>query len=76
MQGTSGSQLWDTAFAVQAFLEAGDQDSPSLEECLKHAHQFLTITQPGPGECASPVGFGSAWRPWPAWVIATTMEGL
>ncbi|XP_042162563.1 lanosterol synthase [Oncorhynchus tshawytscha] len=45
MQGTNGSQLWDTAFAAQAFLEAGAQDSPRLEECLKHAHQFLTTTQ-------------------------------
>uniref|UniRef100_A0AAY5JX84 Terpene cyclase/mutase family member n=1 Tax=Esox lucius TaxID=8010 RepID=A0AAY5JX84_ESOLU len=45
MQGTNGSQLWDTAFAVQAFLEAGAQDNPMLEECLKHAHKFLTVTQ-------------------------------
>ncbi|XP_033842260.2 lanosterol synthase [Periophthalmus magnuspinnatus] len=45
MQGTNGSQLWDTCFAVQAFLEAGAQDEPSLTECLKHAHHFLNITQ-------------------------------
>ncbi|KAM9850438.1 lanosterol synthase [Aulostomus maculatus] len=45
MQGTNGSQLWDTCFAVQAFLEAGAQDDPQLAECLRQAHQFLTITQ-------------------------------
>ncbi|KAK7877942.1 hypothetical protein WMY93_031418 [Mugilogobius chulae] len=37
----------DTCFAVQAFLEAGAQDEPSLTECLKHAHHFLNITQGG-----------------------------
>ncbi|XP_037542212.1 lanosterol synthase-like isoform X1 [Nematolebias whitei] len=45
MQGTNGSQLWDTCFAVQAFLEAGAQNDPKLSECLREAHRFLTITQ-------------------------------
>uniref|UniRef100_A0A8C6THF0 Terpene cyclase/mutase family member n=1 Tax=Neogobius melanostomus TaxID=47308 RepID=A0A8C6THF0_9GOBI len=45
LQGTNGSQLWDTCFAVQAFLEAGAQDEPTLTECLKQAHHFLDITQ-------------------------------
>ncbi|XP_015232464.1 PREDICTED: lanosterol synthase [Cyprinodon variegatus] len=45
MQGTNGSQLWDTCFAVQAFLEAGAQDDPELMECLQEAHEFLRITQ-------------------------------
>ncbi|CAM9278726.1 unnamed protein product [Lampetra planeri] len=45
MQGTNGSQLWDTTFAVQAFLEAEAQDIPELEECLRHAHAFLELTQ-------------------------------
>ncbi|XP_010731449.3 lanosterol synthase isoform X1 [Larimichthys crocea] len=45
MQGTNGSQLWDTCFAVQAFLEAGAQDNPRLAKCLQDAHQFLAITQ-------------------------------
>ncbi|XP_018591028.2 lanosterol synthase isoform X1 [Scleropages formosus] len=45
MQGTNGSQLWDTAFAVQAFLEAGAQDNPRFTQCLQHAHQFFVITQ-------------------------------
>uniref|UniRef100_A0A3P8WFT5 Terpene cyclase/mutase family member n=1 Tax=Cynoglossus semilaevis TaxID=244447 RepID=A0A3P8WFT5_CYNSE len=45
MQGTNGSQLWDTCFAVQAFLEAGAQDQPRFQQCLQAAHDFLTITQ-------------------------------
>ncbi|KAJ8367622.1 hypothetical protein AAFF_G00314090 [Aldrovandia affinis] len=45
MQGTNGSQLWDTAFAVQAFLEAGAHNRPEFTECLRHAHQFFTFTQ-------------------------------
>ncbi|KAL7385423.1 hypothetical protein ABVT39_021673 [Epinephelus coioides] len=45
MQGTNGSQLWDTCFAVQAFLEAGAQDNSILADCLRDAHRFLTITQ-------------------------------
>ncbi|XP_028991800.1 lanosterol synthase isoform X2 [Betta splendens] len=45
MQGTNGSQLWDTCFAVQAFLEAGAHNHPTLTKCLQDAHQFLRITQ-------------------------------
>ncbi|XP_041119674.1 lanosterol synthase [Polyodon spathula] len=45
MQGTNGSQLWDTAFAVQAFLEAGAQDRCTFTQCLKQAHEFFRITQ-------------------------------
>uniref|UniRef100_A0A8D2LCA2 Terpene cyclase/mutase family member n=1 Tax=Varanus komodoensis TaxID=61221 RepID=A0A8D2LCA2_VARKO len=43
--GTNGSQLWDTAFAVQAFLEADAQKLPEFTSCLIHAHEFLRITQ-------------------------------
>ncbi|KAJ7344564.1 hypothetical protein JRQ81_000514 [Phrynocephalus forsythii] len=45
MQGTNGSQVWDTAFAVQAFLEAGAEKKPEFSSCLKHAHEFLRISQ-------------------------------
>ncbi|XP_067118119.1 lanosterol synthase isoform X3 [Osmerus mordax] len=45
MQGTNGSQLWDTTFAVQAFLEAGAQNNPKLSNCLRQAYQFLMVTQ-------------------------------
>uniref|UniRef100_A0A8C0IUL0 Terpene cyclase/mutase family member n=1 Tax=Chelonoidis abingdonii TaxID=106734 RepID=A0A8C0IUL0_CHEAB len=43
--GTNGSQLWDTVFAVQAFLEAGAQNDPAFASCLRQAHEFLKITQ-------------------------------
>ncbi|KAM8999221.1 lanosterol synthase [Sarcophilus harrisii] len=45
MQGTNGSQLWDTAFAIQAFLEAGAHHMPEFSSCLRDAHEFLRITQ-------------------------------
>ncbi|XP_044888607.1 lanosterol synthase-like isoform X2 [Mauremys mutica] len=45
MQSTSGSQVWDTAFAVQAFLEAGAQNDLAFASCLRQAHEFLKITQ-------------------------------
>ncbi len=43
MQGYNGSQLWDTAFAVQAFTAAGvsEQFSP----CLQRAHSYIHSTQ-------------------------------
>ncbi|XP_048390447.1 lanosterol synthase isoform X3 [Stegostoma tigrinum] len=45
MQGTNGSQLWDTAFAVQAYLEAGAQDIPEFTACLQRAHEYFRISQ-------------------------------
>ncbi|XP_062972140.1 lanosterol synthase [Elgaria multicarinata webbii] len=45
MQGTNGSQLWDTAFAVQAFLEAGAQKNSEFTSSLINAHEFFRITQ-------------------------------
>ncbi|XP_022083175.1 lanosterol synthase-like [Acanthaster planci] len=45
MQGTNGSQLWDTAFAAQAFLEAGAAKNKELHDCLQHTHDFLKLTQ-------------------------------
>lgn len=45
MQGTNGSQLWDAAFVVQAFLEASAQDDSAFEDCLKQVHDFLRVTQ-------------------------------
>ncbi|XP_044532523.1 lanosterol synthase isoform X1 [Gracilinanus agilis] len=45
MQGTNGSQLWDTAFAIQAFLEAGAHNLPEFSTCLKGAYEFLRVTQ-------------------------------
>ncbi|XP_056390516.1 lanosterol synthase [Hyla sarda] len=45
MQGTNGSQLWDTAFAIQAYLEAGAHKKKQFQKSLEKAHGFLRITQ-------------------------------
>ncbi|RDD36321.1 Lanosterol synthase [Trichoplax sp. H2] len=45
MQGTNGSQLWDCAFAVQAFAEAGAANLPSMKSCMQKAYEFLKVTQ-------------------------------
>ncbi|KAM6131595.1 LOW QUALITY PROTEIN: lanosterol synthase [Phoenicopterus ruber ruber] len=45
MQGTNGSQLWDTAFAIQAFVEAEAQKMPEFTSCLQNAYEFLRFTQ-------------------------------
>ena len=43
MQGYSGSQLWDTAFAVQAVLSTGL--APEYSQCLQRAHAFIDRSQ-------------------------------
>lgn len=43
--GTNGVQLWDTAFAVQAAVEAGLYTDPAICDVLSKAHHFLDITQ-------------------------------
>ncbi|XP_076975368.1 lanosterol synthase [Tamandua tetradactyla] len=45
MQGTNGSQVWDTSFAIQAFLEAGAHLRPEFSSCLQQAHGFLRVSQ-------------------------------
>uniref|UniRef100_A0A8C5K659 Terpene cyclase/mutase family member n=1 Tax=Jaculus jaculus TaxID=51337 RepID=A0A8C5K659_JACJA len=45
MQGTNGSQIWDTAFAIQALLEAGAHHRPEFLPCLQKAHEFLRLSQ-------------------------------
>ncbi|XP_077977961.1 lanosterol synthase-like [Glandiceps talaboti] len=45
MNGTNGSQLWDTAFVVQAFLEADAHKKTDFSNCLQHAHHFFKLTQ-------------------------------
>ncbi|KAG8516570.1 Lanosterol synthase [Galemys pyrenaicus] len=45
MQGTNGSQVWDTSFAIQALLEAGAQSRPEFSSCLQKAHDFLRLSQ-------------------------------
>ncbi|ELR10814.1 cycloartenol synthase [Acanthamoeba castellanii str. Neff] len=43
MQGYNGSQLWDTAFSVQAIIETGLGDQ--FQECLQKAYSYIDITQ-------------------------------
>ncbi|XP_045857691.1 lanosterol synthase [Meles meles] len=45
MQGTNGSQVWDTSFAIQALLEAGAQHRPEFSSPLQQAHEFLRLSQ-------------------------------
>lgn len=45
MQGTNGSQIWDTSFTIQAFLEAGAHHRPEFSSCLQKAHEFLRLSQ-------------------------------
>lgn len=43
MQGYNGSQLWDTAFAVQAIVATGFAED--FKETLKKAYYYLDVTQ-------------------------------
>ena len=43
MQGYNGSQLWDTAFAVQAIASTGL--ASEFGECLRKAHSYIDVTQ-------------------------------
>lgn len=45
MQGTNGSQLWDTAFAAQAYLDAGAGEQPEFHDALRSMYSFLDLTQ-------------------------------
>jgi lanosterol synthase len=43
--GTNGSQLWDTAFVVQAMVESGLAQEPEFHEPMNHAHSFIDSMQ-------------------------------
>jgi len=43
MQGYNGSQLWDTAFAVQAIVETGM--AARFERCVRKAYRYFEMTQ-------------------------------
>ena len=45
MNGTNGSQLWDTAFMVQAFLESGLGEEEQYRASLQKTLAFLDLTQ-------------------------------
>ncbi len=43
MQGYNGSQLWDTAFAIQAIIDSGKADT--VQETVKQVYDFIDYTQ-------------------------------
>ncbi|KAJ1535405.1 Lanosterol synthase (Oxidosqualene--lanosterol cyclase), partial [Cladochytrium tenue] len=45
MNGTNGSQLWDTAFAIQAVVESGLAEMPEFRQSLDKSIEFLDCTQ-------------------------------
>ncbi|XP_050388661.2 lanosterol synthase isoform X1 [Patella vulgata] len=45
MNGTNGSQLWDTAFVAQALLEGGADTMKEFSHCLDKTHEFLKVSQ-------------------------------
>ena len=45
MNGTNGSQTWDTAFAVQAAVESGLAHDPEFHDMMKGCHSFLDDMQ-------------------------------
>lgn len=44
-QGYNGSELWDTAFAVQAILASPFADDPRFEKMIAKAHQYIRDNQ-------------------------------
>jgi len=45
MQGYNGSQLWDTAFAVQAIAASGLANDKTIAPILQRAHRYLDASQ-------------------------------
>ena len=45
MNGTNGVQCWDTAFAIQAVMDAGLTRDPKYKKMLTKAHMFLDDQQ-------------------------------
>ena len=45
LQGTNGSQVWDTEFAIQALLESILKENPSVKKCIGDALKFLDAMQ-------------------------------
>jgi squalene cyclase len=43
MNGTNGSQLWDTSFMVQALIESGLKDE--FQEVFQKANDFIDLSQ-------------------------------
>ncbi|XP_055337256.1 lanosterol synthase-like [Paramacrobiotus metropolitanus] len=84
MSGTNGSQLWDTAFVVQAFLEARAAENPALVPNLVRAYEFIDFSQipESPADCVAFYRHPNKGG-WPfstldcGWIVADcTAEGL
>ncbi|KAJ3390521.1 Lanosterol synthase (Oxidosqualene--lanosterol cyclase) [Entophlyctis sp. JEL0112] len=45
VNGTNGSQLWDTSFCIQAVVETGIAELPEFKESFLKAYSFLDVTQ-------------------------------
>jgi len=45
MQGYNGSQLWDTAFSLQAILETGMGDEEEFRQMMIKGYDYIDITQ-------------------------------
>lgn len=45
MQGTNGTQVWDTSFAIMAMIEAGAQQNPLFQQVLAKAYSYLEVSQ-------------------------------
>jgi len=43
--GTDGVQVWDTAFSVQAAVDAGLANRPEFRETLERSLHFFDISQ-------------------------------
>jgi len=77
MQGYNGSQLWDTAFAVQAFDAAGRdvmEAVPGGMETLRRAHHYLERSQVMT-EAAQPLGEYYRHISYGAWPFSTQDHG-
>lgn len=45
MNGTNGSQLWDTSFAIQAFMSGKLWKKEEFYDVLKKAYHFIDRSQ-------------------------------
>lgn len=84
MNGTNGSQLWDTSLAIQAFAECSEVARKTIPGALQKAHAFIDLTQiqkdhPNHARFYRDRTFGG----WPfstramGWIVADcTAEGL
>lgn len=70
-QGYNGSQLWDTAFAVQAIISTGLGDE--FGPCLKKAHQYIDKSQASRANLDNP---RICWQPAAGWGRAVSLPSV